>query len=57
MSPDVGAGIRNGLAFPASAVGASQGMAGPVRLVGDTGELLAVYSLTAGRAHPEVVLA
>ena len=52
----VAAGIRNGLAFPAAAIGAGKGVVGPVRLVDEAGDLLAVYSLAEGRATPEVVL-
>lgn len=57
VSHDVGAGVRNGLAFPASGIGTDDTDAGPIRLVDGMGELLAVYRIADGRATPEVVLA
>lgn len=50
------AGVRNGLPFPAASLGKGVPLAGPVRIVGDSGELLAVYKVDAGKAAPEVVL-
>lgn len=50
------AGVRNGLAFPAASLGEGLPLAGPVRIVGESGELLAVYRVAAGKAAPEVVL-
>ena len=45
--------VTHGVVFPAAALG---GIAGPFRVVGDDGELLAVYRGEEGRARPEVVL-
>jgi tRNA pseudouridine55 synthase len=50
-------GVRNGLAFPVAALGEGMPSAGPVRVVGESGQLLAVYEVDAGKAVAEVVLA
>lgn len=52
----VAAGVRNGLVFPVTAFGAEVPPDGPVRIVGETGDLLAVYRVDAGKAVAEVVL-
>ncbi len=51
------AGIRNGLAFPVAALGEGTPDDGLVRIVGESGELLAVYRIDSGKAAAEVVLA
>ena len=56
VGDEVGAGVRNGLAFPASALCAQPAAEGPLRLVDRDGNLLAVYRVEAGKARPEVVL-
>jgi tRNA pseudouridine55 synthase len=51
------AGVRNGLTFPVTSLGEGVPPVGPVRVVGESGELLAIYAVDAGKAAPEVVLA
>jgi hypothetical protein len=54
------AGVRNGVAFPRTALPGEQPTSpsgdGPVRMLEPGGELLAVYRLDGNRALPEVVL-
>ena len=57
IGPEVSSGVRNGLAFPAAALGSDLPKRGPLRIVDEAGELAAVYRLDSGRATPEVVLA
>ena len=57
IDPEVGAGVGNGLAFPAVALGVEDAAPGPIRVVDETGELVAIYRVGDGRAVPEVVLA
>ena len=45
------------MAFPVAALGEDVPPAGPVRIVSESGELLAVYKVDAGKAAAEVVLA
>ncbi len=56
VGPAAAAGIHNGLSFPAASLGEGLPSAGPVRVVGESGELLAVYKIDGGKAAPEVVL-
>ena len=56
VGPAAVAGICNGLAFPAASLGEGLPRAGPVRIIGESGELLAVYQIDAAKAAPEVVL-
>jgi tRNA pseudouridine55 synthase len=52
----IAAGVRNGLAFPVTAFGVGVPPDGPIRIVGESGDLLAVYRVDAGKAAAEVVL-
>ena len=55
VGPEAAVGIGHGVAFPAASLGMAA--AGRFRVVGASGELLAVYSCDGRRAAPEVVLA
>ncbi len=56
VGEDIAAGVRNGLSFPASALQAELPETGPVRIVDEAGNLIAVYAIDGGKASPEVVL-
>lgn len=56
VGDDIAAGIRNGLAFPAAALSGDSMQEGPVRMVSGDGRLIAVYTIDAGKARPEVVI-
>jgi tRNA pseudouridine55 synthase len=53
VGEDVLAGVRNGLSFPAPALGASDGV---LRVIDQAGRLAAIYRVDDGKAKPEVVL-
>lgn len=53
VGEDVLTGVRNGLSFPASVLGASDGV---LRVVDQAGMLAAIYRVGDGKAKPEVVL-
>lgn len=57
VGDDLVAGVASGLAFPVAALSDDRPEAGPLRLVGSDGRLLAVYRVEQGKALPEVVLA
>ncbi len=50
------AAVRNGVSFPASALGDDLPTAGPIRMLDLSGRLLAVYVVDGGRARAEVVI-
>lgn len=56
VGDDVAAGVRNGLSFPAAALGSEVPESGALRVVGSDGRLLAVYGIEGGKASPEVVI-
>jgi tRNA pseudouridine55 synthase len=49
--------VRHGIAFPLAAVGEVGEVAGPVRVMDASGDLLGVYRVDRGKAMPEVVIA
>jgi tRNA U55 pseudouridine synthase TruB len=55
VQAEVARAVQHGAAVTAGALGAGQD--GMVRVVGDEGDLLAVYRVAGGKAKPEVVLA
>jgi len=55
VDADTAIGVGNGVVFPAASLGITE--PGAVRVVGTTGDLLAVYRCDGRRAVPEVVLA
>ena len=57
VGEDIAAGVRNGLSFPSNAFRVELPEAGPVRIVDDADDLIAVYAIDGGKALPEVVLA
>jgi hypothetical protein len=54
VGDDTAVGVGHGVVFPAASLGIAA--AGTVRVVGRSGELLAVYRSDGRRATPEVVL-
>ncbi|MDJ0925876.1 MAG: tRNA pseudouridine(55) synthase TruB [Acidimicrobiia bacterium] len=57
VGPEVSSGVRNGLVFPARALGSGLPGQGALRVVDEDGALIAVYRIESGKARPEVVLA
>lgn len=57
VGPESESAVRNGVAFPRSALGPGLPAEGPVRLLGAEGDLLAVYRVDGGKTRPEVVTA
>ena len=56
IGDDLAAGVSNGLALPAAALGGEIPAGGPVRIVAGDGRLIAVYRIDDGKALPEVVI-
>jgi tRNA pseudouridine55 synthase len=56
VSPDIAAGVSNGLSFPASALRCQVPETGPIRIVDEEGRLAAIYRIENGKASPEVVI-
>ncbi len=56
VGEDIAAGVRNGLSFPASALPAELPETGPVRILDEADNLIAVYAIDGAKASPEVVL-
>lgn len=54
VNEDVAGGVRHGAIFPAAVLGAETD--GPVRVLDEVGDLMAVYRIAGGAARPEVVL-
>ena len=54
---DLAAGIASGLSFPTTAVRTDVPAEGPVRIIDDSGRMLAVYRIEGSKAFPEVVIA
>jgi tRNA pseudouridine55 synthase len=57
VGPDLAAGVGSGLSFPTTVVRAEVPQQGPVRIVDESGRMLAVYRIEESKAFPEVVIA
>ncbi len=56
VSGETARAVCHGAVFPAAALGFHSPVSGPHRVLGQSGELMAVYDLEGRRARPEVVL-
>ncbi|MDJ0664347.1 MAG: tRNA pseudouridine(55) synthase TruB [Acidimicrobiia bacterium] len=57
VGSDLAAGVGSGLSFPTAAIRAEVPPMGPLRIVDEAGQMLAVYRIEDSKAFPEVVIA